>query len=376
MLLVAGALGAAPGGAGRDAGQARADPSGPSTLWTASLAIGHDSDLLADPDGRGVLEPVGTSFRTAATRLRATWFGSGPREERLTLTGQAALGDHGAGLPGLDSDLGLVGGYSRWLRDAALLDVGLELDRFRRETLPLFDLDRLRAELGLTYVTGTRWWMGPVVSTTWTGYPGRALEDGDTQRDRRLDLGVRLNRTDRGVSQLALEALHRRNRSSDRLVEYDGWLGLAELRLTPAERLTVRGTLAVDRRAYRDYPVLAADGTTVLGQRRDRTWRAALALELATGSWVTPFAGGIYVHQTSTIDAFAFDELRLEVGIELRLLPRRSLTSGPAARPAAGRRPAAGETLTALLDAALARAGATAGDAAPTDIRRPLATVL
>jgi len=294
-------------------------PAGEATL---DLQAGYDNEVLVDPERIGVIEPVEAPFASAALGVRfrldggrlAAGFGSSA----------ARYGDDGPeGEYSLRSDLR----YYRTVAGNVLVETGAGLGRFRRENLPLFDLDYVRTALGVTVRVGGRWYGGFRADLGFLSLPGRLIEDGsdETESDRNAGLSLTLLRQVSSASFIEMSAGLRRTVSNDSLVEQTGPVFALRGNLGGRDGFLFSPAAVVQIRSYHSYPVLEyEDGSFVDGgeDRRDVTWRLGGTLTRRITPLVSLLADAAVIRQTSNIRELEFDQVRFILGARLHLWNR------------------------------------------------------
>ncbi len=312
----------------------RAEPDGE---WSIGLDSGYDGEVLADPERDGLIESVSAPFAVARTRLRVAWSDVGARDDRLTLMGAVAGTRFGNDGPDHDVDLHAAGQYGLAVTRRLRVDGGLNGRRFRRSPLPLFDLDEIGADAGVAWQLDSVWLVDARVTNRWPFFPGRliAVNSTETQRDRQLDAQVSLSRRHSGTAMTRVSLGHRTSRSNDSLLAYRGPLAAILVWIPAWRRSTLSAYVSYAARTYPDYPVLQASGTPTGRQRHDKTRGIGLQVEgQISRRWRIQITLQ-HMHQTSNVDAMAFDQLRLLAGVSTNLW-RRSSPAASHKRPLIG----------------------------------------
>jgi hypothetical protein len=296
-------------------------------LLTLDAEGGHDNDILADPEGLGSLEPVSASLLTLNPVLRVGRTGllSRPYGDRLEAMAAGGLTRYSKSSVGPDTDLRGGLSYRTDLTGRLFLEGNASMVRFRRRNLPVFSLDLPEAALRLVGTVGSRWLLAGEFEAARPYYPGRALEGGGHQSDRRFDFGGSLARSFGVWNDVALRAAWRHTGSNDPLAAHRGPLLEARCSYGSPSHLRCGVSLAFNQRDYPDYPVLQIAGPDTIdtgARRRDRTWQAAVSVERGLSDRLRIFAAGTWVSQKSRIGALTFAESRITAGVHLQLVRR------------------------------------------------------
>lgn len=299
----------------------------PSIDWSFSLHAGHDDQVYADPERQGVVEPVSEFFGTTRSRLLLRHDDLGRVGDRLELAAEASRTTYGDNVSGNDHGLAASGRYSRWLSKHSILEASLSALRFRREKLSLFDLDQIELGTRVSWIGSEPWLLGVKALHRWPSYRGRYLSENSdrTEKDRQLDLAGSVMREIGDGGYVNVEIGGRWNRSNDPLVEYRGPIVTGRMGFRQVAQFTLMPYVSFGHRAYDSYPVLAMDGEEYVdtGERRtDSTWRTGLGIERPFNRSVKAFADVSLIHQTSNIDALAFDQTRVSIGLQILALSK------------------------------------------------------
>jgi len=301
----------------------------PLVRLSLDLQAGLDDDLLADPEGLGELEPISASFLTLGPNLslrRAGVFSSRARD-RLDAALGGWVSGYSEGTVGPETDLRGDMSYRWTWREGVLLEGSASMLHFRRRNLPVFDLDLPALGLRAARTAGRKWLLGCKAVYARPSYPGRELDAGGTQRDHRVEAMATVLRSAGAGGFATLGAGWRENESNDALADFRGPLVEIRAQRGDGSKFLLSAAAAYGQRDYRGYPVLATIGADTVDtgeNRRDVTWQVAVSAEKAVNGRLRLFATGLYTHQTSNVDALAYDQSRFSAGVRLQLWQRGS----------------------------------------------------
>lgn len=291
---------------------------------TFRIEGGYDSEVLADPEGLGVVEGVGAPFLASSLDLDFGFGGIGGERGRLRAGLRASR--TGYAEEGPESDLDLRGRlmYDRPFRGVHFFNLRAEGGRFRRGSLPLFDLNHAFAEASLTRAVGDAWYAGARTDFTFLDYPGRYPDDegAKTERDRRTGAALSLSRRFGAAGIAEFSAGFRACASNDSLAEYAGPAVSIRAVFGDRRRLLVIPYVTFSARTYGRYPVLEGGGEGLVDtgeERRDVTWRAGGTVERRVAPRLSLVLDGAVLRQTSNIADFEFDQIRVAAGVSVDL---------------------------------------------------------
>jgi hypothetical protein len=293
----------------------------PAGEWSLGGSLGYDNEVLADPERDGVVAPVSAPFGTIESLLHLAWSDAGDARDLATVTLRSSGTSYRDDGPDHDVELRGTARYYRLLSPRLALEGGLVLWRFRRNELPLFDLDLVGVEWGVARRLDGEWVGGLRLSHAWPSFPGRVVSDDPraTESDRQLDVSATVVRELTPRDHVRFEIGYRRTASNDPLIEYHGPLAVLQATFGGPGRARFWTYVSYGRRSYRDYPVLTPGGVDPGADRSDETWRFGMDVERALSRRVQLFVSAAATRQTSNIDALEFDQLRLLGGIRLTL---------------------------------------------------------
>jgi hypothetical protein len=293
----------------------------PAGEWSLSGSLGYDNEVLADPERDGVVAPVSAPFGAIESLLHLAWSQVGGARDLAAVTLRAAGSRYRGEGPDHDVELRGTVRYYRLLSPRLALEGGLGLWRFRRDDLPLFDLDLVGVESGLTRRLDAEWVGGLRLSHAWPSFPGRVVSDDPraTESDRQLDVSATVIRELAPGDHVRIEIGYRRTASNDPLIAYDGPLAVLRAACGGPGRARFWTYVAYGRRSYRDYPVLTPGGVDTGADRSDETWRFGMDVERALSPRLQLFVSAAATRQTSNIGALEFDQLRLLGGVRVAL---------------------------------------------------------
>ncbi|NNC39448.1 MAG: hypothetical protein HKN95_02055 [Acidimicrobiia bacterium] len=238
-----------------------------------------------------------------------------------------AYGDDG---PERDTDLR---GNLSWERriDASLLTIlRASTGRFRRADLAVFDRDYLSLTGSVTRSIGNRWFSGVEGEYAHFNYPGRQISDESEENERDHRIGGRLYFI-REVSQTSFFegfAGWAQNVSNDSLAEYHGPAVAIRAALGGLNRLRVLLYASAATRSYPSYPVWERVGDTLIPSdesRRDQTLLFGALAERHIGHRLSLLVDLTLLRQTSNVEGFEFNQVRLTTGVRLDLWRRDAL---------------------------------------------------
>lgn len=297
-------------------------PDTPAGEATLDLRAGYDNEILVDPERIGVIEPVEAPFASALFDVRFR-FDRGRLAAGFGSSAARYGGDGPEGEYSLRTDLRCY----RTVARSVLVEAGAGLGRFRRENLPLFDLDYMRAVLGVTVPVGGRWYGGVRADLGFLSLPGRLIEVGsdESESDRNAGLSLTLLRKVSSASFIEMSGGFRKNVSNDSLVEQTGPVFALRGNLGGRDGLLFSPAASVQVRSYRSYPVLEYEDETLVDSgedRRDVTWRLGGTLTRRITPLVSLLADMTLIRQTSNIEELEFDQVRFTLGARLHLWDR------------------------------------------------------
>jgi hypothetical protein len=327
---------------------ASSDAAFPFLRVSVEAQVGYDNDLLADPDGVGILEPVASSLAAIGPvlQLRRTGLFATDHRDRCEAQIEGGVSEYSEQAIGSDWNVRGSALYQAALSARALVEGSATYLHFRRRTLPLFDVDSPEVHLRVARATGDRWLLAGEVAYAQPVYPGRPLAAGGHQQDDRVEVTGSCLRSYRRHDYAAVRASWRTVDSNDPYVVQHG--PLLEIRagatVTGGWRLVA--TAAGSDRVYPNYPVLVTNGTHTVDTgetRRDQVLQLGLTAERRVSARVNMFAQAWGVHQWSNVEALAFGQARFVVGCQVEFwragvedgsapaLPARMATSHPLA---------------------------------------------
>jgi len=280
---------------------------------------GHDDQILADSE-LGVVSPVAEGFATGVSSFLVEW--QSPRRlNRLDFRLDMAATGYGASIQGGDTEVSLGGAYRQALPRGLAVDAAFVHWWFRRSVdsggAPVFDYDLNRLDLRLGMPLGSIWFLTLGAQRNWFTFPGRTRTvAGDLEAQNQNVLSVVLGRNVGRRNQITGSVLYRNTDSNVSEAKFDGlgWWLKAQFGLTPTWGLTLYTAYT-----RRDYPGLTVAGVT--GEfRGDDAWQAGGAIQKALTDRLVLFLQGTYLHQTSSDPSFTYNQTRVGMGVELRLL--------------------------------------------------------
>lgn len=289
--------------------------------WNLDLTLGHDDQILSDPEALGVVRPVSDVYYNGYSRFLAhledLW-----RADRLDLSVEGGGVAYGSKVDGNDTNLALNGAYRRPFSSSVTLDLAGSGYRFRRDETaggePVFDFNLYRGEMRLGWAAGPRWLWTVGVFQDWIGFPGRFAdaESTVTEDQDQFNVTVAALRRFGEEGYLAGWLIYRWTTSNSRLSEYEGPVLSMRGRVSLPHEASMTGYAAVSQRGYASF--LAPDS---LGLRRDTTWQFGIRAQRPIHSRVEVYLEGSYLHQGSNIDVFAYDQARVGIGVSVDLIP-------------------------------------------------------
>lgn len=299
----------------------------PDAAWSLGIQVGHDDQILADPERVGILRPVSGYGWTGQTLLLLAWPERTVHDDALEIRGGAALTRYRNGTLEGDSDLDAQVSYRRPLSARWSGEASLSGSRFRREGVPFFDLDLIEGRLRASYSLGDRSFASIEAAGGLPSFRGRVLSADSTRteadRQARLTAGFRTSIGTRLA--VGIEGGLRSTKSNDLIIENSGPILIARGSARLSRRATAMIETAFTHRSYSAYPVLAQtiNGLSPTGEwRRDNTWQLLAEAEGRVMDGWDVYAGGGWTRQTSNIAALEYDQSRFYLG--LRFTPLRS----------------------------------------------------
>jgi hypothetical protein len=310
----------------------------PLVLLSIETQIGYDNDLLADPDGVGVLEPVASGLATIGpvVRLRRAGLRAPAHRDRCEAQVEAGISGYTEQALGADRNVRGSALYQMELSPRTLLEGSATYLYFRREELPVYDVDAPEAHLRLARASGNHWLFAAEATYARPVYPGRELDDGGYQQDDRYECTGSFLRNMGRHSYLATRASWRTVDSNDPYVVQHG--PLVELRAGTllAGRVWCVASSAYSERAYPNYPVLPSASSSTASTdetRHDQVLQLGIAIERGITSRVTAYAQALGVHQWSNVEELAFGQARFVLGCQVELWRAGTEEGRPAMLP-------------------------------------------
>gem|GEM_PF-944575 len=324
---------------------------GPRVRLSASFSAGHDDQVLAEPERRGVVEPLAEQFGVASGRLSLKWRGV-PLADRVLVVTEVSGTRYGSEGVGDDAGIRAFGSFRRPLDAHFVLTGDASWWQFRRDRLDDFNVDLGRLGGRLAWAPSAPWIVSFSARRYWVDFPDRMIlpdttrvgGDGDVtvtpvapqaEADRQADVTLGILRRLGASAYIAGEAAYRRSESNEENVEYRGPVGTLRLGKSLTGGASVSGYVAFTHRTFdRDY-LLGGSGSPVrIAKRRDSTWQFGFSLERPLTGRTRFFADGSWLDQSSTIADFAFDHARFSLGISVDLWNSPLRRTAPMGEPA------------------------------------------
>ena len=295
---------------------------GPSAYWSVNLAVGHDDQILADPEQLGVVSPVSDNFFSGSTRFLFRYTEIF-KQDRFDLSADAKGTAYGEKVEGGDGDLSFLGSYRKRLSSSLVVDLAASTSLFRRSEKaieePVFDFDQVRLDGRLGWSPGRNWLATGTVIHDWLNFPGR-FADEDTagtiiEEQSQLSLSVSVMRMFSGGQYLSGEIIYRRTTSNARASEFDGPIATVRGRRNLPAGTAVTGFLAYGTRGYDHF--LTVDSTDT---RNDQTWQIGVIFDRPLSPRVMLFFDVNYFDQLSNVEDFEFDQTRVSLGVAMTLV--------------------------------------------------------
>ncbi len=303
--------------------------------WTLDAVVGHDDQVLADPD-IGVVSPVSEGYFTGGSRLLLRWTDRS-RTRRFDLSGEAAGTVYGPDVEGDDSDMRLISSFRTRLSSRFALDASVSGWRFRRGQASVFDFEMVRSTARLAWAPYGSWLLTTGYRHTEVGFRKRYVyaEPDRKENQHQNDAFLGLVRNLGSVGYLGAEFSYRRTISNELRSDYRGPVAVIRAGTgLPAGLILTGQVVYAHRRYYSAAAVVPIAGAFIdtVGLRKDDTWQFGLTLERVLGPQASLFVDGSLVRQESNDHFVGFDQARLSVGIRMDLLePAERRSSG---RPA------------------------------------------
>jgi hypothetical protein len=309
---------------------------------------GYDTEILADPEGTGILQDIGSSLYSLGGDLGYQHYGWIRPGDRIDARFDAGFTGFGESSLRTDRDLSARLGW-RSAVGPAVLDLRGGYRGFRRPTLPVYDLDQLNGELGAACALRGAWTGVAGLRYARVAYPGRIsgsdsfgpVSSDTNQIDHRIEFSLGSG-FPAGAMDANMEMTWRDTRSNDSRTAYTGPVISGRLgweRRSPFTRQTTRAAtllLSWSSRRYPDYPVYETVGGNLVDtgtDRLDRSFQGSLVLEKSVSEKALLFLEGTFLHQVSNVSALAFDQGRFSAGIRLYLIENGETHSSWANRP-------------------------------------------
>ncbi len=268
-------------------------------------------------------------FYSGATRASLTWLRGA---NRLDLSGSLASTAYGTDVDGDDTDVRLAASFRRRLSSRFMVDGGVSGWQFRRESLPLYDMDRVGGSLRLGWVASDNWILATSANYNRSLYPSRATAgDGRGETHAMLDVGLAATRQI-GKTMLTAEGLFRRNESNAEAAGYRGPVLSLRSQSPLFARMSLSAYAVFGRRSYDTFQYFQVNGKSielVSVLREDETLQFGFTLGRPINSRMRLFADGSWIRQSSSNPVFGFNQSRFSIGFSLDLVEPPSVRSGP-----------------------------------------------
>ena len=299
--------------------------------------MGHDNQILVEPDRAGVILPVADGFGAMSLELYTRFTDVGP-VDRITVTAEGAGLTYGSESLGSDADFRLAATFRRRLGDRFAADLEFLGGRFRRDQVEQFNLNQGQTLVRLAYAPGTAWLTTVGVRYGVAAFPDRPVAPesdlttgpGDvevtpltpvTEQDEQFDVLLGGLRRFSGGAFLSAELLHRATSSNQARAAYTG--PSLTLRAGKALPAGLEGALyfSYTHRAFTSpYPVALAPGGGYLTEaRRDDSRQVGLSVAWAVDRRVGVFGDVGVVNQNSSLPDYEFDQVRVMLGLTVDL---------------------------------------------------------
>lgn len=309
----------------------------PHVSFWATLGGGHDNQILAEPERRGVIEAVADEFTTASGRAQFVW-SPRPGVDHLQLAAEGTGTRYGTSTIGTDDDFRLAVQYRRRFGTALMLDGNGSWWRFRRSELDDFNVDMSRGSLRVAWAPSPAWVVSATARANRLGFPDRPIVidttfvegDGEiiiiplvreTEQDEQVEAAFGLLRRLGRAGHVSLEASYRWSDSNEPSVRYEGpQIQLRLGRSFPGEVALV-GMIGFVHRRFEPYEFVPRSGEDPFREtRRDDAWQFGFGIERPVAPGVRLLADGSWFEQRSSLGAFSFDHARFSLAISVELV--------------------------------------------------------
>lgn len=355
----------------------------PHLTFSASFSAGHDDQVLAEPERRGLIEAVAEDFGVATGRLslRSRGFGN---SDRFSLVGELSGTRYNSSSLGEDTGAKLLGSYRARLSDRVVFDGNAAWWQFRREALSDFNVNMNRLGARVAWAPSSPWLVSVATRQNWIEFPDRVFEpdtsgvggDGEvtvnpiglqSEQDSQFDLAFSVLRRLGASAYVMTELSHRWSNSNEEPFDFSGPVAQLRAGNRIATNTSFSAYVAYSKRNFDlPYVIDGAQSQLVLGDRDDKTWQFGFSVERSLNQRMKVFADGSWLDQTSSIETFEFDHARFSMGVSMDLwsvgeVRNRSMDTARPVRPTLAP-VSVGKGIRFRLDAPAARVVSIVGD--------------
>ena len=305
--------------------------------FSVSAGGGHDTQVLAEADRRGLVEPIPSNYGLLTFKAVTQWSGRG-MWDRLALVAEATGTQYDEAAVGFDQDLRFKGAVRRRLVPTVALDVESSFLRYRRNQVKDFDVDVFQGEGRLNWSPRASWLITAGARYSHMNFPVRKVTPQGEMADGDGDIGVIVTPIDpqneaddqidlmiSGIkrfeeSYLSAEFTHRQTDSNEPLVKYVGNSATLRGGRRIADEVEVSTHVAYVHRGFAHAYLIDAE---TAGKRSDASWQVGFGLKRQVTPRMQLFGTGFWLDQKSTIEDFSFNRAGFQMGISMNLFTVR-----------------------------------------------------